>query len=472
MSDSLGKHSDSPSETTNAPGNPVCVAGTDINHLSPPSATFLMSDSAVPREIAPAPPVRSSSTLRKKDRPVLPLSKPLPTPPPKEEKKKKKKVKLFRWHNLMRSDKTEPQISGPTDVKHDLHVAFDKNTGEIKFLCYAGTVYSRYDLQCIVCLLSPRFSDRLHSDFLFQGLPEAWRALLVASNISRVEQERNPELLLGVLQCFDESAKQKDKYMTNISVVTNSSGSLDSMSSNSRSFSVSSQGANVTASSDAVSLRSAGHFTPGFPNVSSSMGASVENNSVLFTMGDAALTCGMINPAVTHSAAGSSSSGRGSSCTTHSGHGVNGSGNGVVGGVCGNATHGLSSASLVELMSNRNNACHGRRTSTGGAVYLGGPGSMHPFAGGGRASGSTIPEISPALTGHECSDVTHYGSGSMASTNTGTLTNGHFMSQGRFLREHETGCGVTECHNTQTTGSAPILPRTSAVSVSELSSDR
>lgn len=44
--------------------------------------------------------------------------------------------------------------------------------------------------------------------------------LLTASNISRTEQEKNPEILLGVLQCFDESAKQKDKYMTNVSVIT------------------------------------------------------------------------------------------------------------------------------------------------------------------------------------------------------------------------------------------------------------
>ncbi|TPP61717.1 Serine/threonine-protein kinase PAK 3 [Fasciola gigantica] len=435
MSDSYTRCSEDLKETI-CSGNSVFVAGTDIGHLPPPSATFLMSDSPVPRECAPAPPVRSSSTLRKKDRPILPLSKPLPTPPKKEEKKKKK-VKLFRWHNLMRSDKTEPQISGPTDVTHDLHVAFDKSTGEIK------------------------------------GLPEAWRALLVASNISRLEQEKNPELLLGVLQCFDESAKQKDKYMTNISVVTNSSGSLDSMSSNSRSFSVSSQSANVTANSDAISLRSAGHFLPGFPNVSSSVGTSVENNSVLFTVGDATLGAGVMNPAVMHSAAGSSSSGRGSSCTTNSGHGVNGGSSGIAvgGGVCGNGTHGMSSASLVELMPNRTNTCHGRRTSTGGAVSLGGTGSVHPFVGG-RASGSTIPESSPAFSARECSDMTHYGSGSVTSANTGTLTNGHFMSQGRFLRDHEKGCAVTECHNAQTTGSVPILPRTSDVSVCELSSDR
>ncbi|KAA0187194.1 hypothetical protein FBUS_07580 [Fasciolopsis buskii] len=71
-------------------GNSVFAAGSEIGHLAPPSATFLMSDSSVSRECAPALPVRSSSTLRKKDRPVLPLSKPLPTPPSKEKKKKER----------------------------------------------------------------------------------------------------------------------------------------------------------------------------------------------------------------------------------------------------------------------------------------------------------------------------------------------------------------------------------------------
>ncbi|CAL8099594.1 unnamed protein product [Calicophoron daubneyi] len=439
MSDSIVMHSEDSNNTTSIltcatntlnqlsfeSDDRHCVrtAGTSVGHLSPPSATFLLNDSGM--SLAPAPPVRSSSTLRKKDRPVLPPSKPLPTPPGKEDKKKKKKVKLFRFPKFSRGDK-EPQISAPTDVTHDLHVAFDKKTGEIK------------------------------------GLPDAWRSLLIASNISRVEQERNPELLLGVLQCFDESAKQKDKYMTNISVVTNSSGSLDSMNSTSRSFSVSSQNANLTAHSDGVSLRSA-NYSPGFPGANTSVVPSGDTSVPLFSVGETSLTGGImnstgLNPA-TYSGAGSSSSGRGSSCTTGSSRGPSGG-----------APHGLSAASLMELTSGRSNGCAtsspGRRTSTGGAVFLdGGSSSVRPFCGG-RASGSTIPELSPALGGHKAisdvPEVVHFASDSVASTNTGTLTNGQLLSQGRSA----------ETHGAPTAVSAPILPMTSDMSVGGLSSTR
>ncbi|VDO77334.1 unnamed protein product [Schistosoma margrebowiei] len=73
----------------------VCPSDNNLSRLSPPSATFLIHGSEIPHH-APAPPIRSSSTLRKKNKPVLPPSKPLPTPPGKEEKKKKKGNCLHR----------------------------------------------------------------------------------------------------------------------------------------------------------------------------------------------------------------------------------------------------------------------------------------------------------------------------------------------------------------------------------------
>lgn len=39
-------------------------------------------------------------------------------------------VKLFRLPIFNRSGSTEPCISGPTDVKHDLHVVFDQASGD------------------------------------------------------------------------------------------------------------------------------------------------------------------------------------------------------------------------------------------------------------------------------------------------------------------------------------------------------
>lgn len=383
---------------------PSCVSEGNIARHSPPTATFL-NGPEVPHS-APAPPVRSSSTLRK-EKPILAPSKPLPTLPGKEEKKKKKKDKLFRFLKFGRSEKAEPQISCPTYVTHDLHVAFDKSTGEIK------------------------------------GLPKAWQALLTASNISRTEQEKNPELLIGVLQCFDESAKQKDKYMTNVSVLTNSSGSMESMSS--RSCSISSHNTSLCPTS-----------------LSSS--ALTEPTNVLFSMGDSNLISNdsaILLPKISHSVTGSTSSGRGSSCTTNSGSvGVSRVG----------APNGLSAASLVELTSQKiQSNCYmnpGRRTSTGGAVYLDGP--LNHFVG--RTNGSTIPEMSPSLSGHKNTtsaniELARSGPESIASANTGTLTNSHLVNHNRLHRggDHD----LNDAHTGVSTVSVPSLPTTSSVNLSE-----
>ncbi|CAH8579712.1 unnamed protein product [Schistosoma turkestanicum] len=118
----------------------------------------------------------------KRNKLVLYPSKSVPVSPEKE-KREKMKVKMFRFPKLGRLERAKPRISGPKKVTHNLHVAFDKSTGE------------------------------------FKGLPISWQMLLTATKISGMEQEKNPEILSGVLQSFDESVKQKDKYMTNVSVI-------------------------------------------------------------------------------------------------------------------------------------------------------------------------------------------------------------------------------------------------------------
>ncbi|KAF6780349.1 hypothetical protein AHF37_00225 [Paragonimus kellicotti] len=102
----------------------------------------------------------------------------------------------------------------------------------------------------------------------------------------------------------------------------------------------------------------------------------------------------------------------------------------------------------MELTGNRNRArtvSPGRRTSVGAGVFL------DPS---GRTGDPAIPEMSPALGTHRL-------------IKDGTLTNGQLLSQGRSFRETE--IGVSEGHGTS---SAPILARTSAVSVGGLSSSR
>uniref|UniRef100_A0A0X3NGP0 non-specific serine/threonine protein kinase n=1 Tax=Schistocephalus solidus TaxID=70667 RepID=A0A0X3NGP0_SCHSO len=120
----------------------------------------------------PAPPMRSSSTLRRNIEPVAP-SKPLPLPPRKSQRKK---VHLFR----LPKNQADPKISFPTNVSHELHVVFDVATGE------------------------------------FRGMPSAWLQWLQESNISPRERRQNPELVLEVLQCYDAATQGalQQKFMT------------------------------------------------------------------------------------------------------------------------------------------------------------------------------------------------------------------------------------------------------------------
>ena len=50
-----------------------------------------------------------------------------------------------------------------------------------------------------------------------QGMPESWAKLLQHSNISRAEQQENPQAVLAVLKYYDTSNKpQQNKYMGEI----------------------------------------------------------------------------------------------------------------------------------------------------------------------------------------------------------------------------------------------------------------
>lgn len=56
--------------------------------------------------------------------------------------------------------------------------------------------------------------------FLVQGMPEAWARLLMASNISKQEQKKNPQAVLDVLKYYDNSSKETkpSKYMTSAKI--------------------------------------------------------------------------------------------------------------------------------------------------------------------------------------------------------------------------------------------------------------
>ncbi|XP_031456940.1 serine/threonine-protein kinase PAK 1 [Phasianus colchicus] len=144
-----------------------------------------MSNNGVETEDKPpAPPMRNTSTMigsGSKDTGTLNHgSKPLPPHP--EEKKKRDRF----YRSILQGDKTNkkkekerPEISLPSDFEHTIHVGFDAVTGE------------------------------------FTGMPEQWARLLQTSNITKLEQKKNPQAVLDVLEFYNsKKTSSSQKYMS------------------------------------------------------------------------------------------------------------------------------------------------------------------------------------------------------------------------------------------------------------------
>ncbi|XP_057676508.1 serine/threonine-protein kinase PAK 3 isoform X3 [Corythoichthys intestinalis] len=138
-----------------------------------------MSDSVDIEEKPPAPPLRMNSSSRDSSS-VNPASKPLPMAP--EEKIKKVRLRsIFQGGDKTnkKKEKERPEISLPSDFEHTIHVGFDAVTGE------------------------------------FTGIPEQWARLLQTSNITKLEQKKNPQAVLDVLKFYDsKETVNNQKYMS------------------------------------------------------------------------------------------------------------------------------------------------------------------------------------------------------------------------------------------------------------------
>ncbi|XP_064830799.1 serine/threonine-protein kinase PAK 1-like isoform X2 [Oncorhynchus masou masou] len=141
-----------------------------------------MSDNGDIEDKPPAPPMRNTSTLIgscSKD-PVPHGSKPLP-PNPEDRKKKDRSIRsiLTGGGDKTNKKKERPEISLPSDFEHTIHVGFDAVTGE------------------------------------FTGMPEQWARLLQTSNITKLEQKKNPQAVLDVLKFYDsKETNNSQKYMS------------------------------------------------------------------------------------------------------------------------------------------------------------------------------------------------------------------------------------------------------------------
>ncbi|NXC57422.1 PAK3 kinase, partial [Aleadryas rufinucha] len=145
-----------------------------------------MSDSLDIEEKPPAPPLRMNSNNRDSSA-LNHSSKPLPMAP--EEKNKKARLRsIFPGggdKTNKKKEKERPEISLPSDFEHTIHVGFDAVTGE------------------------------------FTGIPEQWARLLQTSNITKLEQKKNPQAVLDVLKFYDsKETVNNQKYMSFTSGVT------------------------------------------------------------------------------------------------------------------------------------------------------------------------------------------------------------------------------------------------------------
>ncbi|XP_035857298.1 serine/threonine-protein kinase PAK 1 isoform X1 [Sander lucioperca] len=143
-----------------------------------------MSDNGEVEDKPPAPPMRNTSTMigscNKDPAPLNHGSKPLP-PNPEDKKKKDRSIRfiLTGGGDKTQKKKERPEISLPSDFEHTIHVGFDAVTGE------------------------------------FTGMPEQWARLLQTSNITKLEQKKNPQAVLDVLKFYDsKETANSQKYMS------------------------------------------------------------------------------------------------------------------------------------------------------------------------------------------------------------------------------------------------------------------
>ncbi|XP_077921111.1 serine/threonine-protein kinase PAK 3 isoform X2 [Halichoerus grypus] len=175
-----------------------------------------MSDSLDNEEKPPAPPLRMNSNNRDSSA-LNHSSKPLPMAP--EEKNKKARLRsIFPGggdKTNKKKEKERPEISLPSDFEHTIHVGFDAVTGEF--------TNSPFQTSRPVTVASSQSEGRMPDLYgsqmcpgkLPEGIPEQWARLLQTSNITKLEQKKNPQAVLDVLKFYDsKETVNNQKYMS------------------------------------------------------------------------------------------------------------------------------------------------------------------------------------------------------------------------------------------------------------------
>ncbi|EFO82503.1 CRE-PAK-1 protein [Caenorhabditis remanei] len=126
-------------------------------------------------EKPPAPPIRFSSSATRENQ-VVGL-KPLPKEPEATKKKKTMPNPFMKKNKDKKEAAEKPVISRPSNFEHTIHVGYDPKTGE------------------------------------FTGMPEAWARLLTDSQISKQEQQQNPQAVLDALKYYTQGESSGQKWL-------------------------------------------------------------------------------------------------------------------------------------------------------------------------------------------------------------------------------------------------------------------
>ncbi|NXX59454.1 PAK3 kinase, partial [Scopus umbretta] len=179
-----------------------------------------MSDSLDVEEKPPAPPLRMNSNNRDSSA-LNHSSKPLPMAP--EEKNKKARLRsIFPGggdKTNKKKEKERPEISLPSDFEHTIHVGFDAVTGEftVSNHCIACPTFCFNFLFFLYLrpLQPDLYGSQMCTGKLPEGIPEQWARLLQTSNITKLEQKKNPQAVLDVLKFYDsKETVNNQKYMS------------------------------------------------------------------------------------------------------------------------------------------------------------------------------------------------------------------------------------------------------------------
>uniref|UniRef100_A0A914XQF6 non-specific serine/threonine protein kinase n=1 Tax=Plectus sambesii TaxID=2011161 RepID=A0A914XQF6_9BILA len=131
----------------------------------------------------PPPPLRYSSSVSGRDTQAFVDLKPLPREPRLDDQqhsnKKTKKSKPFGGKKNKDKDRAndKPVISLPSNFEHTVHVGYDPQTGE------------------------------------FTGMPQQWAILLQNSQISKLEQQQNPQAVLDALNYYTQGEATHQKWL-------------------------------------------------------------------------------------------------------------------------------------------------------------------------------------------------------------------------------------------------------------------